>query len=197
MDNRILAALGRIVRDVVRTGLREATRNRSRSDRATFPGGTTPRHRGETPPGHATRRDRGGRASGYPGDYEGMPEVTYAPVRGDRPDPGEVVWTWVPYEEDHSRGKDRPVLLVGRDGAWLLGLQLTSKDHDFDEAQEARAGRFWVDIGAGGWDNRGRESEVRVNRVIRIDPDAVRRVSVSLPEHLFDQVTAGMRRHLR
>ncbi|MDO5534741.1 MAG: type II toxin-antitoxin system PemK/MazF family toxin [Propionibacteriaceae bacterium] len=185
MNNRLLSALGRIARDVVRAGLREATRT-NRDNRNT--------RRKTAPP----RQSNGARptASDYPGDYTGMPTVSYAPVRGDEPDPGEVVWTWVPYEEDHSRGKDRPVVLVGRDGPWLLGLQMTSKDHDFDEQQEARAGRFWVDIGAGAWDNRGRESEVRVNRVIRIDPDAVRRVSVSLPRPLFDEVVAGMRRHL-
>ena len=180
MDNRLLSALGRIARDLLRTGLREATR-RPRQEQQ------QPRQRSEPA--------ASGRLS-YPGDFRGMPQVDYAPVRGNRPDPGEVVWTWVPYEEEHSRGKDRPVVLVGRDGPWLLGLQMTSKDHDFDEQQEARAGRFWVDIGAGDWDNRGRESEVRVNRVLRIDPDAVRRVSVSLPRHLFDQVVAGMREHL-
>ena len=143
------------------------------------------------------RKDTSGpSAGGYPGDFTGTPVIVYQPSHDDRPDPGEVVWTWVPYEEDHARGKDRPVVLVGRDGPWLLGLQMTSKDHDFDEQQEARAGRFWVDIGAGAWDNGGRESEVRVNRVIRVDPDAVRRVSVSLPRDRFDQVVAGMRRHL-
>ncbi len=85
----------------------------------------------------------------------------YAPRPDGRPDPGEIVWTWVPYEEDHSQGKDRPVLLVGRDGDWLLGLQLTSKDHDRDAEQERRAGRRWVDIGSGAWDRQGRPSEVR------------------------------------
>ena len=183
MNNQLLSALGRIVRDVLRTGVREALRER----RSTPSGTRAPSRPRSTPsaPG-----------GGYPGDFRGMPAVEYSPVRGNRPDPGEVVWTWVPYEEDHARGKDRPVVLVGRDGPWLLGLQMTSKDHDFDERQEARAGRFWVDIGAGDWDNRGRESEVRVNRVLRIDPDAVRRVSVSLPRPLFDQVVAGMREHL-
>ena len=185
MDNRILNALGRIVRDVARAGLRDSLPT-------AFPGSKRSRSKGDRPPGHARGVD-GGR---YPGDFRGMHRVTYAPVRGERPDPGEVVWTWVPYEEDFSRGKDRPVLLVGRDGPWLLGLQLTSVDHDRDADQEAREGRFWVDIGAGPWDNGGRDSEVRVNRVIRIDPDAVRRVSVSLPRSLFDRVVAGMREHL-
>ena len=90
-----------------------------------------------------------------------------------------LVWTWVPYEEDHAQGKDRPVLLIGRDGGWLLGLQVTSQDHDRDAAQEARAGRYWLDIGTGEWDRQGRASEVCVNRIVRIDPDGVRLYSPS------------------
>src|ERR671937_230285 len=58
--------------------------------------------------------------------------VDYAPKPDGRPDPGEVVWTWVPYEDDASRGKDRPVLIIGRVGGDLAGLLLTSKDHDRD-----------------------------------------------------------------
>lgn len=103
------------------------------------------------------------------------------------------MWTWVPFEEDHSQGKDRPVLLVGHDGPWLLALQLTSRDHDRDEDQERRAGRLWVDIGSGAWDSRGRPSEVRVNRVIRVAPDAVRREGAVLPRDRFDEVAVAVR----
>lgn len=106
------------------------------------------------------------------------------------------MWTWVPYEEDHRRGKDRPVLLVGRDGEWLLALQLTSKDHDRDMHQEARAGRYWMDIGTGPWDKQGRPSEVRLNRVIRVAPDAVRREGAVMPKVLFGQVTEAMAKAL-
>ncbi len=134
-----------------------------------------------------------GPGAGYPGDFPGVPSMQYAPRPDGRPDPGEVVWTWVPYEEDHSRGKDRPVLLVGRDGAWLLGLPLTSKDHDRDAAQEHRAGRDWVDIGSGPWDRAGRPSEVRVNRVLRVDPAAVRREGAVLSRALFEQVADAVR----
>jgi hypothetical protein len=50
------------------------------------------------------------------------------------------------------------VLLIGRAGEALLGLPLTSKDHDRDAAQEARAGRHWFDIGTGSWDRSRRPS---------------------------------------
>ena len=137
----------------------------------------------------------GAPASAYPGDATRLPDTTYAPRPDGRPDPGEIVWTWVPFEEDHGQGKDRPVLLIGRDGPWLVGLQLTSKDHDRDERQERRAGREWVDIGTGAWDRQGRPSEVRVNRLIRVDPDAVRREGAVLARERYDEVVAAARAH--
>src|SRR5687768_10110091 len=73
----------------------------------------------------------------YPGDFEGRFTISYAPQTDGDPDPGEVVWAWVPYEEDHTRGKDRPVLLVGRSGGYLLGLMLTSKDRVPDSGASA------------------------------------------------------------
>lgn len=48
--------------------------------------------------------------------------LVYAPDLDGRADPGEIVWTWVAYEQDPTRGKDRPVLVVGRDRSVLLGL---------------------------------------------------------------------------
>ena len=132
----------------------------------------------------------------YPGDATRLPDTTYAPRPDGRPDPGEIVWTWVPFEEDHGQGKDRPVLLIGHEGPWLVGLQLTSKDHDRDERQERRAGREWVDIGTGPWDRQGRPSEVRVNRLIRVAPDAVRREGAVLARERYDEVVAAARAHL-
>ena len=130
----------------------------------------------------------------YPGDYQGVPAIAYAPKPDGQPDPGEIVWTWVPYEEDHSVGKDRPVLLVGSDGDWLLAVMLTSKDHDHDARQEHRAGREWVDVGSGAWDRSGRASEVRVNRIIRVDPDAIRREGAVLTQARFEEVAEAIRR---
>ena len=126
---------------------------------------------------------------GYPGDFAGTVVPSYSPHPDGVADPGEVVWGWVPYEEDFGRGKDRPVLIIGLDGEYLLGLMLTSKDHDRDAADEARHGRHWLDVGSGKWDGQGRPSEVRLDRVIRLRPDAVRREGAALSRAVFDQVS--------
>jgi PemK-like, MazF-like toxin of type II toxin-antitoxin system len=120
-------------------------------------------------------------------------DLEYRPRNDGRPDPGEVVWAWVPYDEGDGRGKDRPVLVIGRRGADLLGLVLTSQDHDRDAAEEARAGRVWTDLGTGPWDARGRPSEVRLDRLLVLDPDTVRREGAALDRARFDRVVAEAR----
>ncbi|ONH28387.1 type II toxin-antitoxin system PemK/MazF family toxin [Pseudofrankia asymbiotica] len=120
-------------------------------------------------------------------------QIVYEPRRDGRPDPGEVVWAWVPFEDDPSQGKDRPVLLIGTRGSRLLGLMLTSKDHDRDAEQEARYGRHWMDVGTGGWDREGRPSEVRLDRLLVLDPAEVRREGAALREGVFDEVVAAAR----
>jgi hypothetical protein len=120
-----------------------------------------------------------------------LPRIRYAPHPDGRPDPGEVVWAWVPYEEDPTQGKDRPVLVIGEDDGLLLALALTSKDHDRDAEQERRAGRVWMDVGTGPWDARRRPSEVRLNRLLRLDPTSVRREGAALPRDVFDAVAAA------
>lgn len=154
--------------------------------RATTADGRSPRPGAGVPPPSAMRA--------YPGDYTGVPAMAYAPQPNGHPDPGEVVWTWVPFEEDAAVGKDRPVLLVGHDGDWLLGVMLTSKDHDRDTARERAEGREWIDVGAGAWDRQGRPSEARTDRVIRIDPQTVRREGAVLDAPVFETVTQAIRR---
>jgi hypothetical protein len=123
----------------------------------------------------------------------GGPDIAYRPRADGLPDPGEVVWAWVPYDEDDGRGKDRPVLVIGRRGALLLGLMLSSQDHDRDAADEARHGRRWTDIGTGAWDRRGRPSEVRLDRLLELDPGSVRREGAALDRARFDRVVAEAR----
>lgn len=127
-------------------------------------------------------------------DRADEPLVTsYAPRADGRPDPGEVVWGWVAYEEDATQGKDRPVLIVARRGGRLYGLMLTSQDHDRDAAQEARWGRHWMDVGSGGWDREHRPSEVRLDRLLELDAAAVRREGAALDREVFDRVIAAAR----
>lgn len=129
--------------------------------------------------------------SDYPGDYRDMINFEYSPSLDGDADPGEIVWTWVPFEEDHSQGKDRPVLLVGRDGEYLLALMMTSKDHNNREHADSN----YLDIGSGPWDSQGRASEVKLNRVIRVRPDAMRREGAVMPEDTFRLIERAWTRH--
>lgn len=129
--------------------------------------------------------------SDYPGDYRDMINFEYSPSLDGDADPGEIVWTWVPFEEDHSQGKDRPVLLVGRDGEYLLALMMTSKDHNNREHADPN----YLDIGSGPWDPQGRASEVKLNRVIRVRPDAMRREGAIMPDDTFRLIERAWTRH--
>ncbi|MFW0179773.1 type II toxin-antitoxin system PemK/MazF family toxin [Rothia sp. P7208] len=123
-------------------------------------------------------------AARYPGDYRGPVHFEYSPHLDGEPDPGEVVWTWVPYEEDHTRGKDRPVILIGRDGQYLLALMLTSKDH----TNSTHRDRNYMDIGSGSWDKSGRASEVKLDRIIRVSPADMRREGAVMDKTTFNRI---------
>ena len=113
-------------------------------------------------------------------------KLVYAPKLDGRADPGEIVWTWVVYEEDPTRGKDRPVLVVGRDRDVLLGLMVSSQERH-------AADRDWVGIGAGDWDYEGRESWVRLDRVLDVPEESIRREGAILDRGAFDVVAARLR----
>lgn len=183
--------IGRAIGDAVRSGTRRPT------DRQDSRPTTRQGRPGEAPhrPAQRSEPSRTGRQTAYPGDFTGSFTITYQPHEDALPDPGEVVWTWVPYQEDYSQGKDRPVLIVGRDANWLLAVALSSKDHDLDAAQEASEGRYWVEIGRGPWDQSGRQSSVRVNRIVRVDPAGVRRIGARLDERRFRIVADAIKEH--
>ena len=118
-------------------------------------------------------------------------EIGFRPSANGRADPGEVVWAWIPYEDDPTRGKDRPAIVLAVEGEHVVVLPMTSKDHDRDAAQEAHDGRLWMDVGSGPWDARGRPSEVRVNRTVRIEEAKVRREGAALSVEIFAEVVAA------
>jgi len=113
--------------------------------------------------------------------------VEYAPSLDGKADPGEVVWTWVTFEEDPGQGQDRPVLVVGREGSsTLLGLMLSS--------QSKRDGqRDWLGLGTGGWAQESRPSWVRLDRVLDVPEDGIRREGAIMKRALFDRVADRLR----
>ncbi|WP_326691223.1 MULTISPECIES: type II toxin-antitoxin system PemK/MazF family toxin [unclassified Streptomyces] len=159
-------------------------------------------------------RDEGQDAAGFGGapDEEGFPgrygpsatvevdprsvgpvRTAYAPDPDGDPDPGEIVWTWVPYEEGDGRGKDRPVLIVAREGGGeqpergggsrqgvVLAVQLTSREHHGDQE--------WLPLGSGPWDREGRDSWVGIDRVLRLRPGGMRREACALDRARFQAV---------
>ena len=128
---------------------------------------------------------------------DALAHASYTPVMDGDADPGEVVWTWVPYQEDSSVGKDRPAVVIGAQGEGVYLLQLTSKDHTRDAAQEAAAGRYWLDIGAGDWDSKGRPSEVRLDRALWVKATDVRREGAILPKKTWQRIVDALEEHYR
>ena len=113
--------------------------------------------------------------------------ISYQPDIDGAPDPGEVVWTWVPFEEGDGRGKDRPVLILVRESAVLfLGMYLTSHDHDGDPD--------YVSVGPGAWDAQGRPSWVNTSRLFRIHERGMRREGAALSRDAFERVVVALQR---
>jgi hypothetical protein len=111
--------------------------------------------------------------------------LVYEPRHDGDADPGEVVWTWVPYEEDPKQGKDRPVLVIGFFGTALAVLPLTSKDHtDRPDC---------VELGSGAWDASGRPSYVKLDRLLKVDHGRVRREGATLDRERFDEVVRAFK----
>ena len=128
---------------------------------------------------------------------DALAHASYTPVMDGDADPGEVIWTWVPYQEDAAVGKDRPAVVIGAQGEGVYILQLTSKDHTRDAAQEAAAGRYWLDIGAGDWDSKGRPSEVRLDRALWVKATDVRREGAILPQKTWQLIVDALEEHYR
>jgi hypothetical protein len=109
--------------------------------------------------------------------------IEYSPRIDGDPDPGEVVWAWVPFEEDPSQGKDRPVVVIGRRNGNLAGIPLTTKPDD-REVQ--------VVVGKGDWDSDRRTSYARIWRLLEIDERRTRREGAVLERDRFDEVIAAV-----
>ena len=209
--NRILTLLGRAASDAPTqkpsapsgtsgsTASGSAEPARARDPKPSSTTKPTPPHPRSHDNGSSTRAatpsSRG--VSVYDVSTLGLPAFTYSPDPDGDADPGEVIWTWVPYQEDASVGKDRPAVVIGAQGEGVYILQLTSKDHTRDAAQEAAAGRYWLDIGAGDWDSKGRPSEVRLDRALWVKATDVRREGAILPKATWQLIVDALEEHYR
>ncbi len=111
--------------------------------------------------------------------------LSYAPSLDGDPDAGEIVWTWVPYDERDGRGKDRPVLVIARaDEDSVYAVRLTSKSHDGD--------RDYLAIGAGEWDPQARPSWVDVEQIYLVHAAGMRREASILDPARFRRVTTAL-----
>jgi hypothetical protein len=139
---------------------------------------------------HPARRvhSEAGNAAASDIELDGEVVVDYDPCLDGDPDPGEVVWTWVPWEEDPNQGKDRPVVVFGRRGDHLAAVALTSRP---------RPSEPQVPVGVGPWDRDGRPSFARLVRVLAVDPAQVRREGAVLSRDRFDALVAALARHHR
>lgn len=177
-SNGIVSALLDILLAVVRSG-RGQERNTAR-DRP-----------------HARLRTEGSDAAVEPGRVAGTETVrvdpdrirdlrlAYAPDRDGAPDAGEIIWTWVPYEENDGRGKDRPVLVIGRQsGERVYAVRMTSKAHERD--------RDFLSIGSGGWDSQGRESWVDIEQLYSVHEHGLRREASVLDTKRFGRVAQAL-----
>ena len=98
-------------------------------------------------------------------------------------DPGEVVWARVPFEDDPTQGKDRPVLIVGRaTNGNLVGVQLSTKTH--------HAGSFPIEWGS------DKTSHLRPERFIQVDLTNYRKEGAYIKKPVFQEIVATLtKRH--
>lgn len=113
--------------------------------------------------------------------------IAFTPNRDGAPDAGEVIWTWVPYAENDGRGKDRPVLVIGRESPdRVYAVRMTSRPHDGD--------RDYLSIGSGPWDSQGRESWVDIEQLYSVHEQGLRREAAVLDRRRYDRVSAALTR---
>ncbi|MEC5182831.1 hypothetical protein RCH12_000261 [Cryobacterium sp. MP_3.1] len=110
----------------------------------------------------------------------------YAPETDGALDPGEIVWTWVPYEELDGRGKDRPVVVMATlSEGNMLAVQLTSTD---------RSGNAdYLPLGEGPWDPARRPSWAGLARVFQVRQGGVRREGTVVDAARYRMIERALR----
>lgn len=113
--------------------------------------------------------------------------IYYSPEIDGQADPGEVVWILAPTNGPAKPPKERAMLVVGRTHRQaLLGLLISP-----DSAH--RNNDSWMDIGTGNWDEHGRKSWIRLDRILEVPETAVRREGAPFPRPRFERIASALR----
>ncbi|NLZ58331.1 MAG: hypothetical protein GX898_08555 [Corynebacterium sp.] len=107
--------------------------------------------------------------------------IFYAPDMDGQADPGEVVWIWAPADGVGNPPRERAMVVVGRTRSTILGLLISCNP-------EHRSDEDWIDIGSGVWDERGRQSWVRLDRILEVSELGTRRQGTVLPRGRFERI---------
>jgi len=100
-----------------------------------------------------------------------------------------------PCAADPTQGERRPVRVIRTDGRWRLALTLTSRDNvpgGVGDVRDDERGTPYINVGTGDWDSQGRPSEIRLDRIIRIEPTAVRREGAIMPMDRFSRIVEAI-----
>lgn len=112
--------------------------------------------------------------------------IFFAPDMDGQADSGEVVWVWAPTDGPNSPPTERAILLVGRTRSTVLGLLISPNSaHSNEDA--------WLEIGSGEWDDSGRQCWVRLDRVLEISEEQVRRKGILFPQRRFERIANRLR----
>lgn len=112
--------------------------------------------------------------------------IFFAPDMDGQADSGEVVWVWVPAAGAQQPPQERAILVIGRTRTTVLGLLISPNPDHADEDK-------WLEIGRGEWDEQGRQCWIRLDRVLEISEEQVRRQGTLFPARRFERIANRLR----
>ena len=112
--------------------------------------------------------------------------IFFTPDMDGQADSGEVVWVWVPAEGKQAPPRERAILVVGRTRTTVMGLLISpNPKHALDDA--------WLEIGSGEWDESGCDCWVRLDRLLEVSEEQVRRQGTLFPQRRFERIANRLR----
>lgn len=112
--------------------------------------------------------------------------IFFAPDMDGQADSGEVVWVWAPTDGVNAPPSERAVLVIGRTRTTVLGLLISPNPVHAEEDS-------WLEIGSGEWDESGRQCWIRLDRILEISEEQVRRQGTLFPQRRFERIANRLR----